>query len=254
MTASPGTRSLRGRSIRRPPTRTTRHSPTPPPTCAEKAVLSSSNPISVPRAPCVRRWRAPGDPQPHRHQSRPGHQASAVRTLKWPRFGAYPPRFIPELTEVHLSDVANPQLLLPMPPAIQRVKEAVSEIKRVARKDKMRAAEGAVLFLEKMSPALENVDSSSAATSSAASPRATRPSKSCASSAPNATPSKATPWARSCPTLEAASLPETTTPRPEPGRVESRRGRVSVQPSPQGNRSGGSLPSDRSGAGEAHDE
>ena len=48
-------------------------------------------------------------------------------------------------------------------PAIQRVKEAVSEIKKVARKDKVRAAEGAVLFLEKVSPALENVDSSSGA-------------------------------------------------------------------------------------------
>ena len=48
-------------------------------------------------------------------------------------------------------------------PAIQRVKEAVSEIKKVARKDKVRAAEGAVLFLQKVSPALENVDSSSGA-------------------------------------------------------------------------------------------
>ncbi len=48
-------------------------------------------------------------------------------------------------------------------PAIQRVKEAVSEIKKVARKDEVRAAEGAVLFLEKVSPALENVDSSSGA-------------------------------------------------------------------------------------------
>jgi tetratricopeptide (TPR) repeat protein len=48
-------------------------------------------------------------------------------------------------------------------PAIKRVKEAVSEIKKVARKDKMLAAEGAVLFLEKVSPALERVDSSSGA-------------------------------------------------------------------------------------------
>ena len=46
-------------------------------------------------------------------------------------------------------------------PAIKRVKEAVSEIKKVARKDKLLAAEGAVLFLEKVSPALERVDSSS---------------------------------------------------------------------------------------------
>jgi len=48
-------------------------------------------------------------------------------------------------------------------PAIKRVKEAVSEIKKVARKDEMLAAEGAVLFLEKVSPALEHVDSSSGA-------------------------------------------------------------------------------------------
>ena len=48
-------------------------------------------------------------------------------------------------------------------PAIQRVKEAVSEIKKVARKDKVLAAEGAILFLEKVSPALERVDSSSGA-------------------------------------------------------------------------------------------
>ena len=48
-------------------------------------------------------------------------------------------------------------------PAIKRVKEAVSEIKKVARRDKMLAAEGSVLFLEKASPALEHVDSSSGA-------------------------------------------------------------------------------------------
>lgn len=48
-------------------------------------------------------------------------------------------------------------------PAIQRIKQAVSEIKKVARKDEALAAEGAVLFLEKVSPALERVDSSSGA-------------------------------------------------------------------------------------------
>jgi len=48
-------------------------------------------------------------------------------------------------------------------PAIQRVNQAVAEIKKVARKDKLLAAEGAVLFLEKVSPALEQVDSSSGA-------------------------------------------------------------------------------------------
>jgi len=48
-------------------------------------------------------------------------------------------------------------------PAIQRVRQAVSEIKRVARRDPMLAAEGAVLFLERVSPAIEQVDSSSGA-------------------------------------------------------------------------------------------
>lgn len=48
-------------------------------------------------------------------------------------------------------------------PAINRVNQAVAEIKRVARKDPLLGAEGAVLFLEKVSPALEHVDSSSGA-------------------------------------------------------------------------------------------
>lgn len=48
-------------------------------------------------------------------------------------------------------------------PAMRRIREAVSEIKKVARKDKALAAEGAVLFLEKISPAIEHVDSSSGA-------------------------------------------------------------------------------------------
>jgi hypothetical protein len=48
-------------------------------------------------------------------------------------------------------------------PAIKRVKEAVSEIKQVARKDKFLAAEGAIAFLERLSPALERIDSSSGA-------------------------------------------------------------------------------------------
>ncbi len=46
-------------------------------------------------------------------------------------------------------------------PAISRIREAVAEIKKVARKDELLGAEGAVLFLEKVSPALEHVDSSS---------------------------------------------------------------------------------------------
>jgi hypothetical protein len=48
-------------------------------------------------------------------------------------------------------------------PAIVRVRQAVGEIKKVARKDPMLAAEGAVLFIERVSPALERIDSSSGA-------------------------------------------------------------------------------------------
>lgn len=46
---------------------------------------------------------------------------------------------------------------------LQRIKEALSEIRAVARRDPNLAAEGAVIFLEKISPALEHVDSSSGA-------------------------------------------------------------------------------------------
>jgi tetratricopeptide (TPR) repeat protein len=46
-------------------------------------------------------------------------------------------------------------------PAITRIKQAVAEIKKVAQKDAMPAAEGAVTFLERVSPAIEQVDSSS---------------------------------------------------------------------------------------------
>lgn len=52
-------------------------------------------------------------------------------------------------------------------PAIARLKEAVSEIRVVARHDTLLAAEGAVLLLERLSPALEHVDSSSGAIGSA---------------------------------------------------------------------------------------
>jgi len=48
-------------------------------------------------------------------------------------------------------------------PAVQRVGEAAAEIQKVAKKDPALAAAGAVLFLEKVSPALEHVDSSSGA-------------------------------------------------------------------------------------------
>jgi hypothetical protein len=52
-------------------------------------------------------------------------------------------------------------------PAITRIKEAISEIKKVSRKEPALAAEGAVIFLERLSPALEKVDSSSGAIGSA---------------------------------------------------------------------------------------
>lgn len=48
-------------------------------------------------------------------------------------------------------------------PAVTRVREAVAEIRKVARRDPVLAAEGAVEFLERVSPALERVDSSSGA-------------------------------------------------------------------------------------------
>lgn len=50
---------------------------------------------------------------------------------------------------------------------IRRIKEAISEIKQVARKEPVLAADGAVILLEKLSPALEQVDSSSGAIGSA---------------------------------------------------------------------------------------
>ena len=50
---------------------------------------------------------------------------------------------------------------------VQRIKEAVAEIKQVARNEPVLAAEGAIVLLEKLSPALEQVDSSSGALGSA---------------------------------------------------------------------------------------
>ncbi len=46
-------------------------------------------------------------------------------------------------------------------PAITRIKQAVTEITKVAKKDPVLAADGAVALLERVSPALEHVDSSS---------------------------------------------------------------------------------------------
>jgi hypothetical protein len=48
-------------------------------------------------------------------------------------------------------------------PAITRLREAVSEIKQVAKANPVHAAEGVVALLERLSPALENIDSSSGA-------------------------------------------------------------------------------------------
>jgi len=48
-------------------------------------------------------------------------------------------------------------------PAVQRVREATTEIRKAARRDPVLAAEGAVTLLERLSPALEHVDSSSGA-------------------------------------------------------------------------------------------
>lgn len=50
---------------------------------------------------------------------------------------------------------------------MQRIKEAIAEIKQVARKEPVLAAEGAITLLEKLSAALEYVDSSSGALGSA---------------------------------------------------------------------------------------
>lgn len=51
--------------------------------------------------------------------------------------------------------------------AVQRIKQALGEIQGVARHDAVHAAEGAVRLIERLSPALEQVDSSSGALGSA---------------------------------------------------------------------------------------
>ncbi len=48
-------------------------------------------------------------------------------------------------------------------PAILRIREAVREIRKVSHQDPILAADGAVAFLERLSPALEQIDSSSGA-------------------------------------------------------------------------------------------
>jgi hypothetical protein len=52
-------------------------------------------------------------------------------------------------------------------PAITRLQEALSEIKQFARLEPLLGAEGAIVLLERISPALEHVDSSSGAIGSA---------------------------------------------------------------------------------------
>jgi hypothetical protein len=52
-------------------------------------------------------------------------------------------------------------------PAVQRIRQAVSEIRKAARVDPVLGAEGAVTLLERLSPALEHVDSSSGAVGTA---------------------------------------------------------------------------------------
>jgi hypothetical protein len=47
--------------------------------------------------------------------------------------------------------------------ACQRLKEAVTEIKKIAKTDLVTAADGAVILMERIWPALEHVDSSSGA-------------------------------------------------------------------------------------------
>lgn len=47
--------------------------------------------------------------------------------------------------------------------ACKRIKEAVSEIKKVTRKDPLPGAEGATKLMEKLWPALQHVDSFSGA-------------------------------------------------------------------------------------------
>lgn len=52
-------------------------------------------------------------------------------------------------------------------PAITRVREAVAEIRKVAKKEPALAGEGAVTFFERVSPAIEHVDGSSGSMSAA---------------------------------------------------------------------------------------
>src|SRR5215208_2172852 len=46
-------------------------------------------------------------------------------------------------------------------PPMTRIKQAVAEIKKVSKKEPLVAADGAIAFIERLSPAIERVDSSS---------------------------------------------------------------------------------------------
>jgi len=63
--------------------------------------------------------------------------------------------------------IPRPRVRLESQPAITRVREAVAEISKVAKKDPLLAAEGAIDFLERVSAALEQVTASSGAIGSA---------------------------------------------------------------------------------------
>ena len=69
-------------------------------------------------------------------------------------------KYISRLVEnFKLNDYSYPESSL----SLAKDEELLSEIKKIARKDPLLGAEGAVLLLEKLSPALEHVDSSSGA-------------------------------------------------------------------------------------------
>lgn len=81
-------------------------------------------------------------------------QPSPQRSYKW----AFRPRFRANAFSWKGSKLAS-----------QRLKEALSEIKMVARKEPLTAADGAIALMEKLWPALAHVDSSSGALGSAVS-------------------------------------------------------------------------------------
>lgn len=81
--------------------------------------------------------------------------AGSIRAIAMPKSAAHKWAFAPRFRRNAFGWRSQP--------AIQRVKEAVAEIKKAAKTDPVLAASGAVVFLEKLSPALERIDSSSGA-------------------------------------------------------------------------------------------